>query len=170
MRRGLMKRSLGSTVARLLVFVCTAGLLAAATGLSAQASGTTSAVRGRAAKTISLTETGHLTFDPSMERGSAIGERGRAVGTYNAPVECYLTIHAHYVTATVTVYPKGGSITGVAKADYVVTGSVGSFHGTLAITHGTGTYRHISGKMALEGGINHQNYKLWLVAKGSAKY
>lgn len=157
------------SAAGLLVCVCMAGLAGTA-GLSAQASVAAKHSATAAAKTVSIVETGHLNVDPQMERGSAIGERGQATGTYNAPVEVYLTFHAHSVTAEVTVHAKGGAISGVANANYVVTGSVGSFNGTLQVTHGTGTYRHITGTASFRGGINHLNYKCWFVAEGSGRY
>jgi len=162
--------SLGWTVVRLLIFVCTTWITTAGIGLSARASVTSRRVTAHMAKTVSLVETGHLTFDPSLERGAAIGERGSAVGTYNAPVEVLLTIHAHYVTADVTIYAHGGSIAGAADANYTVTGSVGSFYGTLTIKRGTGTFRHISGKLQFKGAINHQNFKMWVVTEGKATY
>jgi hypothetical protein len=164
-----VRRSLGSVTARVLVGACAAGLMTAA-GLCAQSSGATSGIEAKAARTVSLVETGHLAFVPSMERGSAIGERGRATGTYDGSLEVYLTIHPHYATAVMTVYPRGGSITGSAHADYVVHGSVGSFQGTLDITHGTGTFKHISGKLSFKGAINHLNYKMWVVTQGTARY
>ncbi|HTD58807.1 MAG TPA: hypothetical protein VK672_07920 [Solirubrobacteraceae bacterium] len=165
-----MRHIFGATATRLLVVACAVGLTAAATALIASASQAGSPSVAKAARTVSLAETGHLTFDPSLERGAAIGERGQAVGTYNAPLELYLTVHAHYVTAETTIYPHGGSITGAARADYTITGLVGSFHGTMKITHGTGTYRHISGKLAIRGAINHRSLKLWVVTEGKATY
>jgi hypothetical protein len=164
-----MWRSLGSIAAGL-VFVCTVGLVTATTGLSAQRFGAGNRVAASGARVVSLVETGHLVLDRSMVRGSAIGERGQATGTYNAPVRVFLTIHVHYVTADVTIYPRGGSITGSAHADFRVSGSAGLFHGSLVISHGTGTFRRISGKLAFEGGINRQTFNLWVLAKGSAKY
>jgi hypothetical protein len=165
-----MGHSLGSTATRLLVAVCVVGAMALATGLSAQASAARSHVEARAAKTVSLAETGHLKLEPKMERGSAIGERGQGTGTYNAPVEAYLTFHAHYLTVEVTVYPKGGSISGYAQAEYHTSGGVGSFKGTLRVTHGTGTYRHISGTAAFRGGINTFSYNCWFQANGRGSY
>ncbi len=81
-----------------------------------------------------------------------------------------LTIHAHSVIATVTIYLKGGSITAAADASFKLTGEVGSFHGTLYVSHATGTYRHASGHLAFTGAINRNTLKMWAVTSGTAKY
>jgi hypothetical protein len=164
-----MQRSKGSIMARrLLVLLCIAGLAAAIAG-SAQASGH-AAPRANAARTVSLAEVAHL--EPSKQEipGSEISESGQARGTYNAPVTAGLTIHAHSVTAVVTVLLKGGSITARANASFKFTGEVGRFHGSLTVSHATGTYRHASGHLGFEGGINRNSLKMWAVTSGSAKY
>jgi hypothetical protein len=165
-----MQRSNGSiTARRLLALVCTAGLLAAAIGASAQAAGTV-AQHGNAARTVSLTEVAHL--EPSKHEipGSEISESGQATGTYKAAVIAGLTIHAHSVTAVVTILLKGGSITARANASFKFTGEVGRFRGTLTVSHATGTYRHASGHLGFEGGINRNSLKMWAVTSGAAKY
>ena len=165
-----MQWSKGSiTARRVLVLVCAAGLLGAVIGASAQASGRV-APAATAAKTVSLAETAHLEISKQEIPGSEIAESGRATGTYNAPVVAGLTIHAHSVTAVVTVYLKGGSITARANASFKFTGDVGRFGGTLTVSHATGTYRHASGHLAFIGAINRNTYKMWAVTSGSAKY
>jgi hypothetical protein len=147
-----------------------AGLVAAAVGASAQASGGTVPPAAKAARTVSLAETAHLEFSKQEIPGSEIAESGRATGTYNASVIAGLTIHARSVTAVVTVFLKGGSITARANASFKFTGEVGNFHGTLTVTRATGTYRHASGHLTFRGAINRNTYKMWAVTSGSAKY
>lgn len=166
-----MRRSLGSTAARgPLAGICGAALVAVTIGVSARASTGTLTPAGRTARTVSLAETAHL--EPSKREipGSEISESGRATGTYNAPVIAGLTIHAHSVTAVVTVFLKGGSITGTANASFKLTGEVGNFHGTLNVSHATGTYRHAAGHLTFRGAINRNSFKMWAVTSGSAKY
>jgi hypothetical protein len=160
----------GSKAARRLrVLVCMAGLIAVVVGLTGQASGR-AAPRANAARTVALAEIAHL--EPSKKEipGSEISESGQATGTYKAAVIAGLTIHAHSVTAVVTVLLKGGSITARANASFKFTGEVGRFHGTLTVSHATGTYRHASGHLGFEGGINRNSLKMWAVTSGSAKY
>ncbi len=124
----------------------------------------------RAARTVTLSETAHLQPGQQEVPGSEISESGRATGTYNAPVLAGLTIHAHSVTSVVTVFLKGGSITASANASFVFKGVAGEFHGTLTVSHATGTYRHASGHLSFRGGINRDTLKMWAVTSGSAKY
>jgi hypothetical protein len=101
------------------------------------------------------------------EEGAALVERGHATGTYNAPVTSTFTIHPKAVTATVTVYPHGGSITGVAQTNYVVQNSTGYFGGTFTITHGTGSFKGASGKsLGISGTINRYSFAITVKAHG----
>ncbi len=166
-----MQRSLGSIAGQLLlVFACTTGFTAATVGLAGQASGTIVEPVARAARRVSLVENAHLKL--VSEHGATLTERGRATGTYNAPVTTILTIHPKSVTAVVTIYPSGGSITGVANANYVVKGSKGYFGGTFTLRHGTGKFRHISeinGKpLGISGIIDHYSFAMEVKAHGEA--
>jgi hypothetical protein len=145
-------------------------LVPAAIGGSAWAGGLGLEPAGRAARTVSLSEIAHLETSKREIPGSEISESGRAVGTYNAPVIAGLTIHAHSVTAIVTVYLKGGSISARANANFKFTGEVGNFEGTLTVGHSTGTYRHATGHLTFRGAINRNSLKMWAVTSGSAKY
>jgi hypothetical protein len=103
----------------------------------------------------------------SGEGESTLRERGQASGTFNAPVIADLNLSIGHVTGLVTIYPKGGSISGKAQARYVARGSIGYYGGTLTITGGTGTYRHASGSnIGLSGTINHLNFNLTVKAHG----
>lgn len=105
------------------------------------------------------------------EEGSTLDEHGSATGTYNAPVIAKLTIHPTYVTAVVTVFPKGGSITGTAQANYIVQSSTGYFGGTFTVTHGTGTFRHVSGKaLGISGTINRYTFAATVKAHGEVSF
>jgi hypothetical protein len=160
----------GSIAARGLLLICVTGLIAADMAASVQASRGSAAPATMAARTVSLAETAHLEFSKKEIPGAEIVESGRAKGTYNASVLAGLTIHAHTITAVVTVYLKGGSITARANASFEFTGEVGSFHGTLSVSNATGTYRHAQGHLAFRGAINRNTYKMWAVTSGSARY
>ncbi len=121
-------------------------------------------------KRVNLVETARLTL--ADEKGSALTERGQATGTYDAPVIAVFTIHPKSVTAVVTIYPKGGSITGTAHANYVVRNSLGYFGGSFALGRGTGKYRHLSevnGKaLGISGIINRYSFEIQVKAHGEA--
>ncbi len=116
-----------------------------------------------------LVENAQLRLTHNNEYESTLGERGQAAGTFNAPVTAALTLSPGHVTATFTIYPHGGSISGIAQAKYIVKGSTGYFGGTLTITHGTGTYKHASGKnLGFSGTINRQHFNMSIKAHGWA--
>jgi hypothetical protein len=165
-----MRRELGPNGARMaLALICGTTLVAGAISASAQAS--TSAPAARAARTVTLAETAHLEWSNQDIPGSEIAESGRATGTYNVPVIAGLTFHAHSMTAIVTVFLKGGSITATTNVSFEFIGEVGKVHGILTVSHATGTYRHASGHLSFRGAIN-RNYpnKMWAVTSGSATY
>lgn len=163
----LVRRGLGLAAARgLLALLFGAVLVVVWTGTSAKAFSDTA----RTGRTVSLAETAHLTTSKQEVPGSEISESGAAKGTYDAPVLAGLTIHAHSVTAIVTIFLKGGSITASANASFEFTGEVGNFHGTLSVSHGTGTYKHATGHLAFRGAINRNSLKMWAVTSGSATY
>lgn len=139
-----MRHSLESIGSRLLICICcaTAPFAAALAVPAARAAGTTSGPAASAAGRVELVEVGHLTL--SKEEGSAIVEHGKATGTYDAPITAAFTTHPKSVTVLVTLYPKGGSITGTADANYTVVKGIGYFGGNFTVEHGTGKYRHVS--------------------------
>lgn len=145
--------------------MCIAALAIVIASPPAPALGVTGHAIAREAKKMQLSESAQLKF--TREDGSALVEYGQAAGTYNAPVSTILTIHPSSVTATVTIFPKGGSITGTAQANYIVKGSTGYFGGTFTITHGTGTYRHVSGRaLGISGTINRETFAMTVKAHG----
>ncbi len=167
-----MRRILGSAGSRRqLGLACGVVLAAGAFGASSRASTSIIMPVAKATKTVSLEETAHLEYSNQEIPGSEIAESGRATGTYNVPVRAGLTFHAHSMTAVVTVYLKGGSITATTNVSFEFVGDMSKIHGILTVSHATGTYKHASGQLAFRGAIN-RNYpnKMWAVTSGSAKY
>jgi hypothetical protein len=160
-----MRRSTGTILAVVTISICALALIASIAGLTTLASGAIRGPVGLQAKMVDLVENANLKL--ISEEGAALVERGRATGTYDAPVTATFTIHPKAVTATVTVYPHGGSITGVAQTNYVVQNSTGYFGGTLTITHGTGSFAHASGRaLGISGTINRYNFAITVKAHG----
>jgi hypothetical protein len=162
-----MRHRRGPVAPRLTISICALALVlvTGAGGLSAQASGRTGRRVAKAAKVVSLVETAQLKL--VREEGAALFEHGHASGTYNAPVTATLTIHPTYVTAVVTISPRGGSLTGTARANYIVKGSTGYYGGNLTITRGTGSFRRISGKaLGFSGTVNRYTFAMTVKAHG----
>jgi len=117
-----------------------AGVLLAglAAGVSAAAGPRPTAV---AARTVSLHESGRLHLTSS--HGLLLNEQGSASGTIGGSMYIHLNVSSETsVTASVYIYPHGGSLSGYGRASYQVGSSYASFSGTLSITKGSGSYAH----------------------------
>jgi len=165
-----MRASGRSIPARRTVPFCGLLVAAAAIVLGASASGSVRRPVAHAARIVRLQEHGRLKF--VSERGATLIERGTAYGTYRATMIADLTIHSKSVTATVTIYPHGGTITGSADASYKIVKNLGYFGGTLNLGRGTGKYRHIAEvghkPLGVSGVINRENFEVEVKASGEA--
>lgn len=164
-------RALGRPIpARGMIPACGLALAVAAITLGAFASGSAGRSAAHVARTIHVQEHGRLKF--TSERGATLIERGTAYGTYTAPITVDLTIHSKSVSATVTIYPHGGTITGSANASYKIVKNLGYFGGTLNLGHGTGKYSHIAEvrhkPLGVSGVINRENFEVEVKADGEA--
>lgn len=115
--------------------------LAAAAGALALAVGTAGAVAPTAhtAGTVSINDTGNL--HKTAKHGFNLYESGNASGSISGSISLHLdVVSTNKVTAELTVYPHGSSITGKASGSYRTNGGTASFSGTLTITHGSGHY------------------------------
>jgi hypothetical protein len=121
----------------------------------------------RAARTVSLTETGRL--HSTNGAGVTIDERGTATGTYDCAITVHLTIlSANRVTAAFTVSPRGGTISGTGSARFQARGANGYFGGTISISHGTGSYKRASGtNIGISGIINRETFNLTVHVHGT---
>lgn len=156
------KRLVGCLVAAIALAALLAGSSTASPAASAD-------VFAHDARTVYLNEYASLRL--ASEHESSIAERGQGWGTFRAPITAILTIHPEHVSATFTIYPKGGSVTGRASARYIVRGSTGYYGGTLTIIKGTGIYRHASGSnLGVSGTISRQTFALSVKAHGRIRY
>jgi hypothetical protein len=115
------------------------------------------APRARASRTLSLSETGRLRL--TSHHGFTLNEQGTATGTLAGPLYIHLhVVSTNRVTAEVSIYPRGGSLTGYASASYHPAGSIASFDGTMSIVRGTGGYSHAHGTgLSFTGTIERSN-------------
>jgi hypothetical protein len=164
-------RALGRLIpARRTISFCGLVLAAVAVALAASASGSDGNTTAHSARIIHMQEHGRLKF--ISERGSTLIERGTAYGTYTATMVADLTIRSKSVTATVTIYPRGGSITGSANTTYTIVKNLGYFGGTLSLGRGSGRYSHIAEvkhkPLGVSGVINRMNLEVEVKANGEA--
>jgi len=132
---------------RLLVLATVLSTYASVAALAAAGSrATTPAFESR---TISLVESAHLRAAP--QPGNTIHEQGEATGTFRCHITVDLRIvSTNRITATFTVTPSGGTVTGAGTARFV---------GVLSITGGTGRFSHASGKnIGLSGKFNRETF------------
>jgi hypothetical protein len=123
----------------------TACALVAVVGLGTGAYGLvpTSAAKpvAHASRTLALNESGRLHL--TSKQGFTLNEQGSASGTITGSIYIHLHLTStNKVTAEVSIYPSGGSLSGNGSATYRVEGAFAVFTGTLAITRGSGKYAH----------------------------
>jgi hypothetical protein len=125
------------------------------------------APRARAARTISLNETGRLHL--TSKKGFTLNEEGAASGTIRGKIYLHLKIvSTNHVTAEVSIYPSSGSLTGNASAGYHVRGGTASFDGTMSVTRGSGGYRSARASgLGFAGTISRDNDAVTVHLTGS---
>jgi hypothetical protein len=132
-------------------------VLALATVLCAAVVGPSVAATGRAASSLSLSDTGHLHL--TSHHGFTLNEMGSASGTISGTIYIHLNVvSTNRVTAEVSIYPHGGSLTGYASASYRPSGGVATFSGTMSVARGTGSYNHAHGSgLSFTGTVQRSN-------------
>jgi hypothetical protein len=148
------RRSVGARLARLAgAPVLGAALIAA--GLSAAP--VAASTKASSAGTISLHETGHLVL--KSHHGFTLNEEGTTSGTISGKIYIHLhVVSTNHVTAEVSIYPNGSSLTGQASASYHPSGSNATFSGTMSVVRGTGRYSGAHGSgLSFSGSIKRSN-------------
>jgi hypothetical protein len=115
------------------------------------------AATARAARTFSLNDTGHLHL--TSHHKFTLNEQGSASGTISGAIYIHLNVvSTNRVTAEVSIYPSGGSLTGYANASYHPAGALATFNGTMAVVRGTGRYSHARGSgLSFTGTVQRSN-------------
>jgi hypothetical protein len=95
----------------------------------------------------------------TSHHGFTLNEQGSASGTISGTIYIHLhVVSTNHVTAEVSIYPRGGSLTGYASASYHPSGAVASFNGTMSIARGSGRYSHAHGSgLSFTGTIQRSN-------------
>ncbi|HTB51028.1 MAG TPA: hypothetical protein VK701_08650 [Solirubrobacteraceae bacterium] len=96
------------------------------------------------ARVFSLNENGKLHL--TGKQGFTLNEEGPASGTVSGTIYVHMKIvSSTHVTAEISIYPPGGSITCTGSAGYRRAGSSANFSGSLSIERGTGSYARARG-------------------------
>lgn len=121
-----------------------------------------------AAKTFSLNENGDLHL--TSKQGFTLNEEGPASGTVGGTIYVHLKIvSSTHVSAEISIYPHGGSITCEGSASYRRNGSFANFSGSLSIERGTGSYAHARGAgLSFSGTIQRSNDAIDVHVGGTA--
>jgi hypothetical protein len=121
-----------------------------------------------ASRTFSLNESSNLHL--TSKRGFTLNEQGSASGTVKGPIYVHMRIvSTTRVTAEVSIYPRGGSISGYATAGYHREKTTAHFSGSLSINRGTGTYNHAHGSgLSFSGTIQRSNDAITVRVGGTA--
>jgi hypothetical protein len=123
----------------------------------------------RAAHALNVRDEGHLHL-AGRPSGSTILEEGAVTGTVPGTVKVRFNVGAT-VTATFTIYPRGGgSISGHGSGALHSTSVYATFGGSLSVTGGTGRYRHAHGHGGLYGAINRHTYAVTVQTIGTLSY
>lgn len=127
------------------------------------------APRAHVARSMNVKDEGHLHL-AGRPSGSSIVEEGTVTGTLPGTVKVRFNVGAT-VTASFTIYPRGGgSFSGHGSGVLHSTSVYATFGGSLAVTSGTGRYKHASGHGGLYGAINRHTYAVTVQTIGRLSY
>jgi hypothetical protein len=124
-------------------------------------------VAARAAKSISVSDTGHL--HRIRNAGEAITEEGQTKGTIPGRVLARLVVGPE-VEVTFTIFTHAGTISGKGSGVPKGRSEEPSFNGSMTLTSGTGLYRRIHGHGRFYGTLNRSTYKMVVQTAGTVSY
>jgi hypothetical protein len=147
-----------------------ASIVAGAFGAGALAAAAHPAPSALLARTLSLNESGHLR--KTSKHNFTLNERGMASGTITGAIYVHLTVvSTSRVSAEVSIYPRGGSITGYGTASYHRGSYTATFSGSASINRGTGSYAHAHGSgLSFSGTIVRSDDAITVHLSGTVSY
>ena len=122
-----------------------------------------------AARTVTVRESVHATNE-SHKGSSVIDDRGRGTGTFSCPVVMQVRVSYTKGTTELTCYTGSGVVTAGGKASFFSAGSIATFTGTMAVTHGTGKYSRARGQLRVEGTMQRKTFALEASVTGTISY
>jgi hypothetical protein len=162
-RRRLSARAQVSTAALAL------GALAAVAAVGTGAAG--AAPSAHASRTLNLNDSANLSL--SNKKGFELKEGGKASGSLPGAIYIQLKVASERsVTASIQVYPSGGSLKATASGSYrVESSSTASFSGKLNITGGTGRYSKAKGSgLSFSGTVHRPGDSVSVRVSGNMSY
>ncbi len=153
----------------LLAVAATVSLAASrASGTLAPSASQARAAGANGARVLSLNENGSLHL--TSKHGFTLNEQGLASGTVKGTIYVHLTIvSSRRVTAELSIYPSGGSITAQGSASYHKERTNARFAGSMSIERGTGSYAHARGSgLSFSGAIQRSNDAITVHVAGRA--
>lgn len=135
--------------------------------LTASSTAADIAPRAHSARTLDATDTAHLHLISSS--GSSVVEEGAAAGGLPGSVRVRLEVAAT-VTASFTIYTRGGTLVGRGSGALHSSGLYASFGGSMTVTHGTGRYLHAHGHGGFYGAINRSTFVATVQTTGTLSY
>jgi hypothetical protein len=153
---------------RLLTVAATVSLATVSAMAASSASSQTSVPVAHSAKALSLNENGSLRL--TSKHGFTLNEQGLASGTVKGTIYVHLSIvSSSHVTAELSIYPNGGSITAKGSASYRKESTLAHFSGAISIERGTGGYAHARGSgLSFSGTIQRSNDSVTVHVAGNA--
>jgi hypothetical protein len=143
--------------------------LAALAGSAPAGSAVSAQPRARAARALRATDLAKLHYLQRRSSGSWLFEEGSATGTLPGSMHVYADI-GPTLTATFTIYTRGGTIVGHAAAAPHGSGRYESFAGSLVATGGTGSYTRAHGRAGFYGVLDRLDYAMTVQTTGTLSY
>lgn len=120
----------------------------------------------KAARHVSVNEsvTAHLV----QHHRTKLSEQGSGSGTFSCGIVMNLNLQSNSATIAFTASPRGGSFSGSGTVSVHYIGTIAEFKGTIAISGGSGAYRHASGRgLRITGTIHTNSYAIQARVTGS---
>lgn len=119
-----------------------------------------------AVRSVYLRETARLRL--TSRHGFTLSERGFATGTVSGTIYVRLTaVSSSRVVAQVSIYRRGGSISGHGSASYRRGSAQAVFSGSMSVDRGTGSYRGVKGSaLSFDGTIARSNNAIGVQVAG----
>ncbi len=122
----------------------------------------------RPARSLGVTETGNLHL--LHKSGSLLNELGSAYGTLPGTMRAQFLLRTTEVTGSLTIYPRGGSLT-ISLAGFATSGgTIAHLSGEMSVQHGTGRYAHASGSASFTGIANRRSWAVQVRVVGRLRY
>ena len=166
----------GAALLACAALACAAGSSAALTTGTALASAVVASADPGAGHTVAWAAQAQVANDEGSlhlvgESGANLVEEGQMTGTLPGRAKLLFSIGAT-VSATFTLYPRsGGSVSGHGSGKLTSSGRYASFGGSMAVTSGTGRYKHAHGTGGFYGTILRKSpYPVVVQTRGTLSF